>query len=770
MFDAAVAALAVGLMSIVLAFASADGVHQFSLTAWLVVLLVPVLSRFDVAVTHLSDDVTISYDTAVLVFLVLTQDPQWGLLMWAVAVSFAMLRSSPRWSSRLLNISLAWLTGLSFLVVLLFLRGPDPLSLRSFGAVVVATAVAVAVDLGLSWVHVALEQLRRWRFFYSRTTVWTAATIVAGVSTVGFLAAMVASSPSPWALSLLALPIVAGINATRSGRRSFEDQRRLQVLLDSSRDRHGLENVQDIVESATRHARHLLVTSTVGVRADPPSESELGALLEYEDGSQLWLVGEARPGRVAHRDTDRQALESLAADTSESIARSRLISELTKLARTDALTGLASRGVFSAQATRAVMEGHRTGQHPAVLYLDLDGFKLVNDRFGHHVGDGLVRVVGHRLREFAGPGVLIARLGGDEFALLLDRAGSEAAVMDLARRIVERVSQECTVDGRTLSVETSVGAALGGARIQADELLRNADMAMYEAKSDPTGAPHAFHSGLRAAILRRAELQEELVRAIEADQLRLQYQPVVDLQTGLIRGAEALARWEHPERGWLSAGEFIEIAEDSGLIRPLGEWVLRKMVSDAPALEAAAGRPLSLAVNVSPRQLADDGVVDCVVELMGARTFQSRLVLELTESVVLDDKPEITERLRRMVDAGARLAMDDFGVGYSSVGYLRWLPLTVLKLDRSLVRSAVEDQQGRDLVQGILLMGNALGLEMVAEGVEEAAQQELLAAMGCHYGQGFHLARPLERDRMLELLQAERGLPAQRARKGVRPA
>lgn len=760
--DGIVVALAVGLMYVVLAFASLSSTPQLNGIAWCAILLVPVLSRFDVGVTHLSDDVMVSYDTAVLVFLLLTQDPLWALLAWAVFMSFAMLGSSPRWSSRILNIALSWLTGLTYSAVYLLLRGSDPMSARSFAAVLVASGLAVAVDLGLSWFHVALEQKRRLRVFFSLTTIGTAGLVVTGIASIGFLAALVVEGTRPWALVLLAPPIVAGITATRSGRRSREDHRRLQVLLESSRDRHDLNDVGDIIDSAKRHAMTLLATPRVEIRSSPPTHDELGALLEQEDGTELWLVGEARPGRTNDRHTDQQALQSLAADTSESMARSRLIAELTRLARTDALTGLASRSVFSAQAQRAVGDGHRTGQHPAVLYLDLDGFKLVNDRFGHHIGDGLVRVVGDRLREFSRPGVLIARLGGDEFALLLDRFESEAGVMELARRIAEHVSHECAVDGQTLRIGTSVGVAVGGPEIHADQLLRNADMAMYEAKTDPDGIPHIFHDGLRTAMLRRAELQDELRNAIQTDQLRLEYQPVVDMATGLIQGAEALARWEHPERGLLSAGEFIEVAEDSGLIRPLGEWVMRRVIHDAPALETAAGRPLSLAMNVSPRQLSDDVMVDCVVGLMASRTFQSRIVLELTESAVLDDRPEITDRLRRMVDAGACLAMDDFGVGYSSVGYLRWLPLTVLKLDRSLIASTSADQQGRDLVQGILLMGNALGLEVVAEGVEDTSQQELLVSMGCTLGQGYHLAKPQERDRMIELLRDEKHLPSPR--------
>lgn len=758
---AAVAVAAVGGTTWLATTTSPD--PSLPVTSWIVALCVIPLSHFHVGVSRKSDDVQVTFEAAGLVFLLLTGATLWSGLLWCLATLIGIMTTRRRLSSRIFNISLAWLSAMGYIGVYRLVGESGPTSLSAAVAVLIGTLVGLIIDISLTGVQVHLARRVPLRDVLNELELGATLTVLLAITSLGFLGALVTESTAAWGLVLLVLPTMSVIIASRSARRSREDQRRLQVLLDSSRDRHGLDARDDILASALLHAQRLLATDEVAVRSEPPDDGEVGAPIDNDDAPRQWLVGMARAGRIEQVETDRRALESLAADTSESLARSRLITELTLMARTDGLTGLASRGVFSAQVARCVPESQRRGERVAVLYIDLNGFKIVNDRFGHHVGDMLVKLVADRLVGYSRPGQLIARLGGDEFAILIERVVDPSAVVGHARRMVEAISRECVVDGHSLSIGASIGIAFSSASTAADELLRDADMAMYEAKSVRDGEPRVFHPSMRERVVKRAELQEELDRAVTSGQLWLEYQPVVDMRNGVIHGVEALARWNHPRRGVLSAGAFIDIAEDSGLIIPLGEWVLRQMLEDAPQLEAAVGHPLSIAVNVSPRQLADDRIVDTVVEVLEQNTTRSQIVLELTESIVIDDDPAIRSRLSRIVAAGAALAMDDFGVGYSSVGYLRWLPLSVLKLDRSLVQAASEDQQGRDLVEAILLMGRSMGLKVVSEGVESLEQVELLKTLGATYGQGFHLARPLGIEALTEYFSAVSALPQPRA-------
>ena len=339
---------------------------------------------------------------------------------------------------------------------------------------------------------------------------------------------------------------------------------------------------------------------------------EIGALLDTGEGRTRWLVGTLKTDREHARERDQQALEALAADTAESLARSRLIHELERLAGTDALTGLVNRSVFADEVGRAVAEGRVIGCPPAVLYLDLDAFKAVNDRFGHHVGDLLVCEVADQLRACVRPSDVVARLGGDEFAVLLEGLDDTDALRVLAQRILDRLGAERAVDGHALTVGVSVGLAVADAGTSADDLLRNADMAMYDATSRRRPVPALYRPEWRERSLDRAEPEADLRRALDGDELRVDHQPILRLPDGRVHGLEALARWEHPTRGPLTAGAFIDVAEQSGLIGQLGERVLRQVMQDAPTLVETAGMPITLCVNVSARQLADSSLSELV--------------------------------------------------------------------------------------------------------------------------------------------------------------
>jgi diguanylate cyclase (GGDEF)-like protein len=387
-----------------------------------------------------------------------------------------------------------------------------------------------------------------------------------------------------------------------------------------------------------------------------------------------------------------------------------------------------------------------------VLYLDLDGFKSVNDRFGHAAGDQLLRAVAERLCRHVREGDSVARLSGDEFAVLVERADDVARVEALCLRLVRALREEIRVAGHEVVVGASIGVAISTPGDDATGLLRNADMAMYRAKTLGKNQYVRYVAALGQERIRRLELVEALRQGIDRE-LVVHYQPVVDLRSGQVTGLEALVRWD---RGGtlVPPDAFITAAEESGLIVELGERVLAQVVHDGPARVAAAGRPLDLAVNMSAHQLRSPRFVDqvrCAATALG----DSRLVLEMTETVLVQDDAETAETLHQLTSAGASLAIDDFGVGFSSIGYLQHLPVAILKIDRSFTRDVDSVPRARALVEAILVMASALELDVVAEGIERPDQARLLRHAGCRTGQGYLFWRPQPLSQVLRVLNDE---------------
>lgn len=757
-YEVMVAGLAAALLGMVISMAVHSG------TAWLTPLTIgaalaaPVLARFAISVERQTQDVSVTFESASLVFLLLVTTPATALALWCLFVPFGLVRSKRRWRVHLFNVCLTVLCGFALTVTVMAFGNPDPVRPRTLVAIAAGCSVSTLIDLGLSWMHVHLRTGRPIRSMVSLEDVVIGSGVLGGTASLGYLGALLAQLQRPWIMLVLLVPIGAVIIASSATRRSLDDQRRLSVLLESSRDRRDLETAEEILESATRHARVLLGSESVQLSPDPPVGGDIGAPVDLGDGEVVWLTSSTRRDRDTWLPSERQALDTLAADTGESLARTRLISELSVMARVDALSGLANRATFTEAVTRTVRQAHSATHQPVLLYLDLDNFKLVNDWFGHHIGDELVRQVARRLMACVPVDGLVARLGGDEFGVLLPTFETEAAVERMARTIESELGGEYQIEGHSVAVGASVGLAYASPGMAVEELFRNADMAMYHAKSETVHGPAVYHDGLRERSDERSLLKAELARAADLGQLRVVYQPVFDLRTGMVDGVEALVRWEHPVRGLLPAGAFIDVAEESGLIRSVGAWVLRQAMADAPRMATAAGRPLSLAVNVSPKQLGDDALVAIVGDLIASDATGTHLVLELTESAVITEDPDVKHRMQRLVDAGASLALDDFGVGYSSVGYLRWLPMRILKLDRSLLTTIAEDPRARNLVDALLVMGRALGLVVVAEGIERQAQSRVLGELGCPLGQGWLLSGPL-RLAELETLLAEAPRP-----------
>jgi diguanylate cyclase (GGDEF)-like protein/PAS domain S-box-containing protein len=408
--------------------------------------------------------------------------------------------------------------------------------------------------------------------------------------------------------------------------------------------------------------------------------------------------------------------------------------ELTHQAFHDPVTGLANRALFVERVRRALAHRRRGDASLAVLFLDLDDFKLVNDSLGHAVGDEVLVEVARRIDGGVRGVDTAARFGGDEFALLLEDVDGHAAA-EAARRILDVLSAPIATGGRELNVHASLGVSVslpGDART-AEDLLRDADAAMYHAKRAGRGGFRLFEPAMHADVLARLELRTDLQRAIEAGELELHYQPVVELEDGTTVGFEALMRWNHPERGPVSPLEFIPVAEETGLIVPMGRWALHEAAAHLRAL----GGDYRMNVNLSAKQLQDPGLVEDVRSAIGDLDPE-QFVLELTESSVMEEFDLAFARLNELRALGVQLALDDFGTGYSSLSYLSRLPVDVLKLDRTFLR---EDAPG--LIAAVVGLGRALNLRVVAEGIEEAEQWEALRALGCGFGQGFLFSRPL---------------------------
>ncbi|MEX2246861.1 MAG: EAL domain-containing protein [Dehalococcoidia bacterium] len=411
----------------------------------------------------------------------------------------------------------------------------------------------------------------------------------------------------------------------------------------------------------------------------------------------------------------------------------------------DPLTGLANRARFVDRFEHALARAVRLGKHAAILFMDIDDFKSVNDTVGHRAGDRLLVDVAGRLNAQLRGGDTAARLGGDEFAVLLEDA-DEAEAVAVASRIIEGLRSPMILDGREVFVRLSMGIALGADVGQADELVRRADVAMYAAKAMGKGQFAVYEPGMEASIAGRLELANELQRAVERDEFVLHYQPSVFLNTGRIAGVEALVRWQHPTRGLLAPSEFVPVAEETGLILPIGRWVLREACVQARRwqLEFPSDTPLTIAVNVSPRQVHQPGLLDAVKEaLRESQLPPETLTLEITETVMMQDTDLAASRLNELKQLGIRIAIDDFGTGYSSLGYLRRFPVDILKIDKSFIDGVGARGKERELAQSIIELGQTLNLEIVAEGIEGADQLGWLRSRSCGLGQGFYFAEPI---------------------------
>lgn len=471
-------------------------------------------------------------------------------------------------------------------------------------------------------------------------------------------------------------------------------------------------------------------------------------------GSVHWWSVTAKP----LVDDRRAALgwRGVARDVTQSRMADR---RLAWLAHYDTLTGLTNRAHFRVVLETALKTATARAGHGAVMCLDLDNFKTVNDTLGHATGDALLVEVGRRVKSAIDKTDVVARLGGDEFAVLLKRAADEATVQQVADRIILAMSEPCEVLGAVVPVRASIGIArFPKDGITVDEMMQHADLALYDAKTHQPGSMRFFASRMGEQIRRRLVLERDLREALERNQLSLHFQPKVDLENWEVQGFEALLRWKHPEHGDIPPVEFIPVAEESGLILPMGEWALQE------ACRQAATWPdhLQVAVNISPVQVMAQNLPNAIRKaLQESRLQPDRLELEITESVFINETSGTVDQLHALRKLGVQIALDDFGTGYSSLAYLRRFPFDTLKIDRAFVRELLTSRDARAIVRNILALASSLRMSTVAEGVEEPAQVTVLENEGCNLVQGYFVSKPIPGDQVLAFVSmwSERDRP-----------
>jgi diguanylate cyclase (GGDEF)-like protein/PAS domain S-box-containing protein len=436
-------------------------------------------------------------------------------------------------------------------------------------------------------------------------------------------------------------------------------------------------------------------------------------------------------------------------------ARRHAEARLVYLANYDTLTDLPNRVLLSQRLGKAIEEAEHIERLVAVLFIDLDRFKVINDTLGHDSGDELLKVVARRLSEAVRPGDTVARYGGDEFVIVLANVAHIDDVTKVVHKILGRLSPAITIGGRELFVTPSIGITLCPFDDRtSDELLRNADSAMFDAKEQGGNTFRFYTAEMNARTERRLTLETSLRHALERGEFLLHYQPQVDMLSGKILGAEALIRWQHPDWGLVSPAEFIPLAEETGLILPIGEWVLAEACAQARAWHAAGHASLRIAVNLSGRQLAQKNLTEIVATTLSRCTVaRGMLELEITESLLMQDLEQTADTLTSLAALGVTVSMDDFGTGYSSLSYLKRLPIDVLKIDQSFVRDITKDPDDAAIVQAIIAMAHSLGIKVIAEGVETAEQLAFLRQHRCDAMQGYYFSRPVPPEQFAELLR-----------------
>ncbi|NUR05470.1 MAG: diguanylate cyclase [Nocardioidaceae bacterium] len=696
----------------------------------LAIPLVVVIAKFPMVLDHGDGGIEVGFDSSILMFLLCTLEADEAIVIWSLGVLITQITTDKRPLYKLFNVGVGILGGGVSAAVLQAVRGGEIVTPRGLAAVALAAAAYFAVDLVLSAVSVAIESHTRLTDqLFQRGTLIAIACFVP-FDSLGYLGAVLVLDSEPWTVVLLAVPLATLLVATRAVTRGSENARRLSVLFDAAMRAQTLSDTRQVQDALLDDARRLLRIKQVEVRPTPPGAHEIGAQLN--DGQRdLWIVA---PGRHRARSTtsaDQQALEAMVAVSSDAFARLRLTDDMTHLARHDLLTNLPNRGLLLDRVEHALQMSRRRGTRIALLFVDLDGFKPVNDRFGHAAGDAVLIDVAQRLTSCVRQSDTVARLGGDEFALLLEDVRPQE-VSSACERILAALSRGAHVAGHQLSLSASIGVAFGDSSETAESMLRNADLAMYEAKSRGKNQYVEYERAIGRSRLQRLELVESLRASVGAGELTLVYQPVVRASTGRITGVEALARWRSNGVD-VPPDVFIRVAEETGLVVALGDVVLDHAARDASAIHEAK--------------------IERAVERMNG----CGLILEITERDGIGNDTASLNAMKTLSARGVPFAIDDFGVGFSSIGYLQDMPVQIIKADMSFSESIDRDERSCALLCSITMMGQALGLDVVVEGIERSSQLDHLKDhVHAPYAQGYLMHRPMPLEQLLDVLRENR--------------
>ena len=471
----------------------------------------------------------------------------------------------------------------------------------------------------------------------------------------------------------------------------------------------------------------------------------IGAMVVLLFARRAFTSSNANTAQPGHGPDAPDALGARLLASHNTTSSKTIEEQLRRLAFHDPLTLLANRALFRDRVEHALAVNKRSSRGVAMLFIDLDNFKAINDNFGHSQGDRVLSATAQRLIQCTRSGDTVARLGGDEFAILLENLGDKEPVVEIAGRIITALREPFPFLGGDRQIAASIGIAFAAPDDGVEELLRNADVAMYSAKSQGKDRFAIFVAEMPDVADKRRQVEAELAQALTGDQFQLHYQPIVELRSGYLLGVEALVRWRHPQRGLVEPDEFLGIAEGSGQMIALGRWVVRQACAEVKAWQARLpeGRQVRLAINVSVGQLRDsDLVADVTKALLESQLDPGCLVIEVTEGVLMHNTESMLAKLNALNKLGVRIAIDDFGTGYSSLAYLHRFPIDIVKIDRSFIERLGGVEDGAELTRAIITLGDTLGLEVIAEGVEFEHQQRELIELGCVAGQGYFYSKP----------------------------
>jgi diguanylate cyclase (GGDEF)-like protein len=636
-------------------------------------------------------------------------------------------------------------------------RGVRPLDMAT---VVLGAAVFLVVNSVLVSAVLAVVDDQPFRTVLTdgagfRLLQWTATVAV------GLLGGLAGSAYS-WALLLTLVPMAALQVVLAGSLRARKDHERIDGLLRAAIDAHASIEQADVEEAVCASARELLQCRSARVSEEAAADGELGCRLPGHQYPERFLVVSERRGHEGWGTQDAKLLEALVAVGSSALDNAGLVEQLKHEAFHDALTGLPNQLLFEETVGLALAERRQPERKLAVFVLDLDRFKRVNDSLGHPAGNELLREVAHRLTGAVRTGDTVARMSGDEFTLLATGLRSTGEAAFVAEKVMAVFRAPFVISGQELHVTPSLGIAVApddGTRPSV--LLKNADTAMYRAKDRGRNCFEIYSVDMNSAAEARLALEGDLHSALDAGQLRVVYQPQFDLLTGRLTGVEALARWDHPTLGPIAPDTFIPLAEESGLIVALDDWVMRTACGQVRAWVDAGLPPVRMAVNLSGRAFWRARIVERVAEVLAVTGVNpEQLELEVTESMAIDAVSDTRPLFRELEALGVRLAIDDFGTGYSALGRLQGLPFHTLKIDRSFVIGVENQYDEAPIVAAMIAMAHALKMEVVAEGVETEAQHAFLARHGCDIGQGYLFGRPVAAVEVERMLRPETMLVA----------